>query len=69
MASETNHLLRMKKRIEDMIHCLRIEEYDPYRTHVAYDELLEDFIRHTPNEEEISLMRELIELEKNFWYC
>lgn len=58
----------MKERIEDMIRTISSGKYCNEATHAAYDNLLEDFILEY-DAELMPLMKELISLEKDFWYA
>jgi len=58
----------MKERIQDMIDTIKSGRYDQEETHSAYDALLEDFIKNY-DATLSTMMFELIDLEKDFWYA
>lgn len=61
----------MKERIESLIRLIKSGMYDQEDAHGLYDSLLEDFIRNIGQQDEsnIVLMKELIDLPKDFWYA
>lgn len=58
----------MKEKIEAMIAIIKSGTYDNEIIHCEYDSLLENFILNY-NESLLPLMKELITLEKEFWYA
>lgn len=58
----------MKERIEQMIKVIKSNVYDPEAIHGDYDKLLQEFILNY-DAELLPLVKELIELQKEFWYA
>lgn len=58
----------MKQEILDLIDTIANTNYDNEGVHGFYDSLLERFILNY-DPELLPLMKQLIELEKDFWYA
>lgn len=59
----------MKERIKDMIHILRMDDFeDREQVHIDYDKLLEELLLNY-DEKLFPLIKELIYTEKHFWYA